>query len=380
MAWNQPGEDKRRTPPRSNPDDSSLDDVLRRWQRRVQRLWRPGSGRGTAVAVLVALVLVVWLASGVYQVDMNDRGVLQRFGRFVAIEQPGHGWHWPWPVETMKKVNVALTVNGADYKALMLTSDQSLIDVSWSLQYRIADPVHYLFQLRDQPATLREASETVFRELVARYDLPALLTGDARAHVTTEARNRIQQALEIYRAGIVVTGVNLTDVQLPDAVLTAQRDAAKADEDRRRQIDEATGYANDIVPKAQTQAQRQLSDAQVYAKQTLSVAEGEARRFTELANAYAQAPEVTRNRMYTETMESILSRAHKIIIDAKSGGGNMIYLPLDKLAEAVRAANASSPSSAASGGAAASSPAATPAAAAGDRSDQDDRGRERTDR
>jgi membrane protease subunit HflK len=380
MAWNQPGEDKRRTPPRSNPDDSSLDDVLRRWQRRVQRLWRPGSGRGTAVAVLVALVLVVWLASGVYQVDMNDRGILQRFGRFVAIEQPGHGWHWPWPIETMKKVNVALTVNAADYKALMLTSDQSLIDVSWSLQYRIADPVHYLFQLRDEPTTLRETSETVFRELVARYDLPALLIGDARGHVTTEARNRIQQALDIYRAGIVVTGVNLTDVQLPDAVLTAQRDAAKADEDRRRQIDEATGYANDIVPKAQTQAQRQLSDAQVYAKQTLSVAEGEARRFTELANAYAQAPEVTRNRMYTETMESILSRAHKIIIDAKSGGGNMIYLPLDKLAEAVRAANAGPPSSAASGAAAASSPAASPASAAGDRSDQDDRGRERTDR
>ena len=380
MAWNQPGEDKKRTPPRSNPDDSSLDDVLRRWQRRVQRLWRPGSGRGTAVAVLIALVVVVWLASGVYQVDMNDRGVLQRFGRFVAIEQPGHGWHWPWPIETMKKVNVALTVNGSDYKALMLTSDQSLIDVSWSLQYRIADPVHYLFRLRDEPVTLRETSETVFRELVAHYDLPALLIGDARGRVTTEARNRIQQALEIYQAGVVVTGVNLTDVQLPDAVLTAQRDAAKADEDRRRQIDEANGYANDIVPKAQTQAQRQLTDAQVYAKQTVSVAEGEARRFTELANAYAQAPEITRNRMYTDTMESILSRSHKIIIDAKSGGGNMIYLPLDKLAEAVRAANAGSPSSAPSGAAAASSPAAAPTPAAGDRSDQDDRGRERTDR
>jgi len=306
--------------------------------------------------------------------------VLQRFGRFVAIEQPGHGWHWPWPIETMKKVNVALTVNGSDYKALMLTSDQSLIDVSWSLQYRIADPVHYLFRLRDEPVTLRETSETVFRELVAHYDLPALLIGDARGRVTTEARNRIQQALEIYQAGVVVTGVNLTDVQLPDAVLTAQRDAAKADEDRRRQIDEANGYANDIVPKAQTQAQRQLTDAQVYAKQTVSVAEGEARRFTELANAYAQAPEITRNRMYTDTMESILSRSHKIIIDAKSGGGNMIYLPLDKLAEAVRAANAGSPSSAPSGAAAASSPAAAPTPAAGDRSDQDDRGRERTDR
>src|SRR4029077_5814012 len=99
-------------PPRGNPDESSLDDMLRRWQRSVQRLWRPDSGRGTAMGVLIALVVVVWLASGYYQVDMNDRGVVQRFGRFVSIEQPGHGWHWPWPIETMKKVNVALTVNG----------------------------------------------------------------------------------------------------------------------------------------------------------------------------------------------------------------------------------------------------------------------------
>jgi membrane protease subunit HflK len=392
MAWNQPGEDKKRSPPRGNPDDSSLDHMLRRWQRQVQRLWRPGSGRGSAALVLIGLVVAVWLLSGVYQVDLNDRGVVQRFGRYVSIEQPGHGWHWPWPIETMTKVNVTLTVNGSEYKAPMLTSDQSLLDVRWSVQYRIADPTRYLFQLRDESVTLQQVSETVVRELVARYDLPALLVGDARGLVTREARSRIQQALDVYQAGIVVTGVNLTDLQLPEAVLAAQRDAAKADEDRRRQMEDANGYANDIVPKAQTQAQRQLAEAQVYAKQTLSVAQGETERFTELANAYSQAPEITRTRMYTETMEGILSRAHKIIIDAKSGGGNMIYLPLDKLAEAVRAANAAAaPSAPPSNGAATTSPgAATPAtsatpaaasnAAAVDRSDQDERGRDRTDR
>jgi modulator of FtsH protease HflK len=380
MAWNQPGEDKKRPPPRSNPDDSSLDEMLRSWQRRVQRLWRPGSGRAMAILVLVAVAIVVWLASGLSQIDPNERGVVQRFGRFVAIEQPGLRWHWPRPIETLQKVNVTLSVNGSDYKALMLTADQSLINVGWSVQYRVADPKQYLFELHDQPTTLRESSETVFRELIARYDLPSLLVGDARGKVTTEARTRIQQALDIYQAGVVVTSVNMTDLQLPDAVLAAQRDAAKADEDRRRMIDDAQGTANDIVPKAETAGQRQIADAEVYSKQTLAAAEGDAERFGEIAAAYAQAPEVTRNHLYTDTIESILSRSHKIIIDTKGGGSSIVYLPLDKLAEAFKTATPS-------GAAAASANTANPSASAtpnsspsSDRSDSDERARERSDR
>jgi membrane protease subunit HflK len=381
MAWNQPGEDKKRLPPRGNAEDSSLEDVLRRWQRRVQRLWRPGSGRGSAIGVLVGLVVVVWLASGYYQVDSNDRGILQRFGRFVELDQPGHGWHWPWPIETLKKVNVALTTNNTDNKALMLTSDQSLVDVGWSVQYRVTDPVHYLFQVRDQAGTLREVSDTALRELIGQYELSALLDGDARGQITTEAQKRIQRALDIYQAGIAVTSVLMTDLQLPDAVLTAQRDASKAEEDRRRMIDEANAYASDVVPKAQTTAQRELTDADVYAKQTVASAEGEAERFSELAGAYAQAPEVTRSRMYIETMEGILTRSRKIVIDAKSGG-NILYLPLDKLAEAVRAAPPGSPPASAtpSSAAPAASAPATSSAGGSDRGDSEDRGRERPER
>jgi membrane protease subunit HflK len=332
-----------------------------------------------AILVLVAVAIVVWLASGISQIDPNERGVVQRFGRFVAIEQPGLRWHWPRPIETLQKINVTLSVNGSDYKALMLTSDQSLINVGWSVQYRVADPKQYLFDLRDQPTTLRESSETVFRELIARYDLPSLVTGDARGKVTTEARTRIQQALDICQAGIVVTSVNMTDLQLPDAVLAAQRDAAKADEDRRRSIDDAQGTANDIVPKAETSGARQIADAEVYSKQTLAAAEGEAERFSEVAGAYAQAPEVTRNHLYTDTIESILSRSHKIILDTKAGS-SIVYLPLDKLAEAMKAA-------AASGGAAAGTSNGNPSATAAansspssDRSDSDERARERSDR
>jgi modulator of FtsH protease HflK len=379
MAWNQPGEEKKRPPSRGTQDDSSLEDMLRRWQRRVQRLWRPDSGRGTAVLVLLGLIVALWLASGIYQIGVSERGVVQRFGRYIAIEQPGHGWRWPWPIESMKKLNVA-SINRSDSKGLMLTSDQSLLQISWSVQYRIDDPVRFLFQVRDQALTLNETSQTVLRELVAQHDLPSLLNGDARGQITAQARDRIERMLETYQSGVVITSVNLIDLQLPDAVLSAQRDAEKAEEDRRRMLADAQAYANDILPKAQTTAQRQLADAQSYASQTVSVAEGEAERFSDLANAYTQSPEVTRSRIYTETMEAILSRSRKIVIDTKSSGGNMIYLPLDKLAEVVRAATpAASGANSGSGTSASGTPAAT-GGTSSDRSDQDERDRERQDR
>ncbi|HXL97854.1 MAG TPA: protease modulator HflK, partial [Steroidobacteraceae bacterium] len=222
MAWNQPGEDKPRPPPRGAPADSSLDEILRRWQQRVRRLWRPGSGGGTAAAALLLLAVAVWLASGYYQIEAPERGVVQRFGAYHEIEQPGHGWHWPWPIETMQKLNVA-NIQGLDSKALMLTADQSLLEIGWSVQYRINDPVQYLFKLRDPQLTLGQSGETVLRALVAQHDLASLLTGDSRGKVTADARARMQQLVDGYRSGITVTGVNMTDVQLPDAILSTQR-------------------------------------------------------------------------------------------------------------------------------------------------------------
>jgi membrane protease subunit HflK len=389
MAWNQPGEDKSRPPPRGAPPDSSLDEMLRRWQQRMRRLWRPGSGGGTAASGLLLLVVAVWLASGYYQIGASERGVVQRFGAYQEIEQPGHGWHWPWPIESMQKLNVA-SIQALDSKALMLTADQSLVEIRWSVQYRINDPVQYLFTLRDPQLTLGQSGETVLRELVAQHDLASLLTGDSRGKVTADARAQMQQLVDGYRVGISVTGVNMTDVQLPDAILSTQRDAEKASEDRQRAIADAQAFANDILPKAQAAAQRQLADAQVYAAQTVANADGEAERFTQLAAAYAQAPEVTRSRLYIDTMETILTRSRKIVIDAKNGNGSMIYLPLDKLAEAVRAATpAALPAGPGAPTAAAASPGAgapgagtPPATGSGitDRADPAERSRDRADR
>jgi membrane protease subunit HflK len=376
MAWNQPGEDKQRPAPRGAPDSNSLDELLRRLQRQVQRLWHPGSGRGTAALGLALLIIALWLASGYYQIGANERGVVQRFGRYIATEQPGQGWHWPWPIETVTKLDVA-AIDGVNSKALMLTSDQGLIDISWSVQYRIANPQQFLFQVHEPEASLRQVSETVIRELVGADSLAALTDGVARSRISTEGRARIQQGLDAYGAGIAITSVGLTDVQLPDAVLASQREATKAAEERQRVVAEAQAYASDILPKAQSLAQRQLSDAQVYATQTVAAAEGEAQRFTQLALAYARAPEVTRSRMYIETMEGILSHAHKILIDTKAGNGNMIYIPLDKLAEAMRAgAQGAVPAAAApaSGASAAPAPGSDAAAA------EDPRNRERPER
>jgi len=376
MAWNQPGEEKKRPPPRGAPDNASLDELLRRLRRQVQQLWRPGSNRATAALALVLLIAALWLISGYYQISPSERGVVQRFGRYVTIEQPGHGWHWPWPIETMTKLDVT-RIEALDSKALMLTDDEGLIDVSWSVQYRIADPLKFLFQVRDPQESLRQASETIMRELVAASSQASLVDGEARPRVAATARGRIQQALDTYGAGVNLVGVNLADVRLPDPVQSAQRDAVKAAEDRQHARADAEAYRSDIVPKAQSAAQRQLSDAQGYATQTRAAAEGEAQRFTQLAQAYARAPAVTRSRMYIDTMESILAHAHKLIIDTKSGTGSTIYVPLDKLAEAIRNGSRESAAPAALAGPAAA--AAASAGGAGDSSD-DARNRERPER
>ena len=333
MAWNQPGDDNRRPAPRSAPDNASLDDLLRRWQERVQRLWRPGSSRSRAALVLVALAAAVWLASGYYQIGATQRGVVQSFGRYVSTELPGSGWHWPWPIQTLTKLKVE-GLDSLDAKAMTLTSDQGLIDLSWSVQYRVADPRLYMFELREPLGVLRQSSEAVIRELAAADPLQSLLSGDAREQLGEQARARIQQMLDRYGAGIEVGSVSLTDVELPDPVVAAQHEADSAADERQRALSEAQTYADNLDLKAQAAAQQQISDAQVYATQTVAQADADAEHFTQLADAYALSPQVTRDRLYIQTIEEILAGSHKIFVDAPSG--TVINLPLDKLAEAIR--------------------------------------------
>ena len=282
------------------------------------------------VAVLV--VIALWLFSGFYQVTAAERGVIQRFGRLVQpVRLPGIGWRMPWPIETVTRVNVA-SVNSSDFKSRVLTSDVFLVDLVFSVQYQFTDPVKKLFRVRDPDATLNEVSESAIRETVGRSTLDEVLVGNTRPEITRRTKELIQHVLDNYDSGITVTTVNLKDVQVPDAVIPSQRDANKAQADKERFILEAEAYANSIIPVAQGSAGRIQQDAEAYKAKEVALAEGEASRFAQQQAAYAQSPEVTRRRMYVDALENVLARAHKVIVDTRAGG-NMIYLPIDKLLE-----------------------------------------------
>jgi membrane protease subunit HflK len=343
MAWNQPGQNNpwgRRPGGQGNGPD--LDERVKSWQRRIEALFRPGGrgGEGRSLLILVAVVaLALWLASGIFQIKAAEQGVILRFGKLVDIRNQGAGWRWPWPIETLIKVNVA-SVQSSEYKPRVLTSDVNLVDLRFAVQYQLSDPKKVLFAVKDPEATLSEVSEMAIREVVGRSELDDVLVGKTRPEITRRAKELIQHTLDTYNTGITITTVNLTDVQVPEAVIPSQRDANKALADQERFVKESQAYANSIIPVAQGAAARMQQDAEAYKSQVTAIAEGQAARFLAREQAYAQAPEVTRRRMYMDTVENVLARAHKVLIDTKAGngsGGNMLYLPLDKLLEKANA-------------------------------------------
>jgi membrane protease subunit HflK len=338
MAWNQPGQNNpwgRRPGQGGGPD---LDERVKSWQRRIEALFRPGGGRGNesrSLFILLGVVAVaVFILSGFFQIKAAEQGVILRFGKLVDIRPQGWGWRWPW-VETLIKVNVA-SVNSSEYKSRVLTSDVNLVDLRFAVQYQLTDPKKVLFKVKNPEATLSEVSEMAIREVVGRSELDNVLVGKTRPEITRRTKELIQRTLDAYNTGITITTVNLTDVQVPEAVIPSQRDANKALADQERFVKESQAYANSIIPVAQGAAARMQQDAEAYKSQVTAIAEGQTSRFLQLEQAYSQAPEVTRKRLYMDTVENVLSRAHKVLIDSKAGGssgGNMFYLPLDKLLE-----------------------------------------------
>jgi membrane protease subunit HflK len=354
MAWNEPGNRGESPWGKKRPAGKSGGNSFSSWLQRLQARLAGGAGDGSgdgsegggspaggSFGLLLAGVLVLlWLMSGWFQVDASNKGVVQRFGRFTEVRNEGWGWAFPWPIETVTKVNVS-QVNSVEYKSRVLTADVNLVEIRLAIQYVNADPVKVLFQVRDVEGTLREVSESAIREVVGQASLDDVL-GAARQRITDSTKERIQRTLDGYNSGLKIISVNLTDVQVPDAVVAAQRDANKAIEDRERFSKAAQAYTNDIVPKADGEAQRLVLNAEAYKAQVVAQADGDVARFNSVYSIYAQAPEVTRQRMYIETIEDIMQKSKKIILDTKSGNGNMIYLPLDKLMErnAARAAPA----------------------------------------
>src|ERR1700730_963207 len=338
MAWNQPGQNNpwgRRPGQGGGPD---LDERVKSWQRRLESLFRPGGGRGNesrSLFILLAVVAVaVFILSGFFQIKAAEQGVILRFGKLVDIRPQGWGWRWPW-VETLIKGNFA-SGKSNECKSRVRTSDVNLVDLRFAVQYQLSDPRKVLFAVKDPEATLSEVSEMAIREVVGRSELDNVLVGKTRPEITRRTKELIQHTLDNYNTGITITTVNLTDVQVPEAVIPSQRDANKALADQERFVKESQAYANSIIPVAQGAAARMQQDAEAYKSQVTAIAEGQTSRFLQLEQAYSQAPEVTRRRLYIDTVENVLSRAPKALIDSKAGGssgGNMFYLPLDKVLE-----------------------------------------------
>jgi modulator of FtsH protease HflK len=339
MAWNEPGGEKRNPWNRPNQSQNDLDDVLRNLQRRLAALFGRGGGAGgggaqgssqsflRGLSTVLVLIGAVWIASGMYRVDAQERAVVLRFGKYVSTFGPGYNWHLPWPIERKIIVNVSQQQSIAD-DARMLTADTNLVEVRSAVQYTQPDPRKYLFKVKGVEETLMQISESALREAVGRVSLDRALALDAA--ITDHARVSLQRELDTYDMGVRIISVTLQNVVLPEPVQDAQRDAIKADKDRQRIQQEAESYRNDVVPKARGEASKEVLDAEAYKLKVQALADGQTARFDQVLAQYDHAPAVTRERMYLDTMEEVYKNAHKVIIDTK-GSGNMLYLPLDKL-------------------------------------------------
>ena len=345
MAWNEPGGNPgKRNPwgsnkPEQGPPD--LDEVIRNLQRRLSALFGGGTGgrgtgssapgRGFGLGTIVLALATIWAFTGLYRVDAAERGIILRFGRHVDTTLPGLHWHMPWPIETKQIVNTA-AIQSFTEQTRMLTSDENLVDINMEVQFRSANALDFAFNVFKPEDTLKEVSESAIREVIGRSRLDSVLES-GRLEIVVRTKELIQRTLDAYKTGLEVTAVNLQDVRVPNEVAPAQADAIKAREDREGKSLAAQAYSNDLVPRARGFASRQVLDAQAYRAKKIADAEGEAERFTKLLAEYERAPGVTRERLYIETIERVMRSSRKVLLDTRGDGGNLVYLPIDKLLE-----------------------------------------------
>ncbi|HEY5800022.1 MAG TPA: FtsH protease activity modulator HflK [Burkholderiaceae bacterium] len=315
-------------------------------------VFKPGRGTGVFAAVIGAFFLFLWLASGFFIVQEGQTGVVLTFGKYSGTMAPaGFNWRWPSPIQTHEIVNVSQvrtveigyrqTVRNKQLReSLMLTDDENIIDIQFAVQYKLKDAAAWVFNNRDQDETLRQVAETSIREIVGRSKMDFVLY-EGREKVAYDVGRLMQQILDRYKSGAIITNVTMQGVQPPEQVQAAFDDAVKAGQDRERQKNEGQAYANDVVPKARGAAFRLMQEAEAYKSRVTESAVGDASRFKQVLTEYSKAPAVTRDRMYLETMQQIFSSTTKIMTDTKAGS-NMLYLPLDKLIE--QTGNGSKPS------------------------------------
>jgi membrane protease subunit HflK len=353
MALNDPNWGRRGDGP---PD---LDEIWNRFRHKLAGLFggrgaprEPGGAGGRrfpgGAGLLILVAVAIWLASGFYIVDASQRGVVLRFGKYAQTTEPGPQWHLPYPIESVEIVNLSqvrtLEVgyrnnlkNKQPKESLMLTDDENIVDLQFAVQYVLKDPTEYLFYNRNADDTVMQVAESAMREIVGKSKMDFVLY-EGREQIRGQAQELMQRMLDRYKTGVAVSQVTMQQAQPPEQVQASFDDAVKASQDRERQINEGQAYANDVVPKARGTASRLLQEADGYKQRVTANAEGEASRFRQIVTEYNRAPAVTRERMYLETIQQILSSTSTIIVDQKSSG-NLLFLPLDKLLQMPGAAS-----------------------------------------
>jgi len=365
MAWNEPGKpgqdpwgnsgkngggdggNDKKPPKKQNNDD--IDELLKKAQKvfggASSKFGKKDGGGfgGLGGSVIFGVVGTVWLLSGIYIVDPAERGVVTQFGKFVEETTAGPHWHIPYPIESVRIVNVDQirtaeigyrsdnrTRNGSvPTESLMLTKDENIVDLKIAIQYQVQSANQYLFDVSDPDLTLRAVVESTLREVVGQNTMDFVLT-EGRNEVVSRVQTLTQERLNEYKTGLIVTSVNLQDAQPPEQVQSAFADVVKAREDRERLINEAETYSNDILPKSRGKAARELEEASAYHDRVIAEATGQAARFTSIVKEYKKAPEVTRNRLYIDAVSTVLGNTSKVFMGAESSN-NMLFLPLDKM-------------------------------------------------
>ncbi|MAR78207.1 MAG: FtsH protease activity modulator HflK [Gammaproteobacteria bacterium] len=334
MAWNEPGGNKDpwgRKPQTKN----ELDNLLKDFNKFFKKVLGGGSsGDGTGptkrnTSILVASILVIYFLSGIYIVNDGERGVVLQFGEFHSITTPGPHWV-PRIVRSYEIVDVS-KIRSVQQKAVMLTEDENIVSVNFAVQYDVKDASNFIFNLRDPDETLSAAAESAIREVLGKNKMDFVIT-EGRESIAQSTQILLQTVLDSYQSGINVQTVNILEAQPPEQVQDAFSDAIRAREDEQRYINEAEAYRNEIIPLARGKAKQIIEEAKAYQVKLIKSAEGEALRFTKLFEEYQKAPEVTRERLYLESVESVLGSSTKVMIDL-DGGNNLLYLPLDKILE-----------------------------------------------
>ena len=373
MPWNQPGSggndddpwgQRKRSGNGRNQGPPDLDEVFRQAKDRIDNIFsrRKGGGgndggstsgggvpgKGPLSALLV-IGLGFWVFTGFYTVDQGEQAIELRFGKFSETNGAGLNWHIPTPVESVEIINTqkvntvqvgyregSRTKQQVPKEALMLTQDENIIDIQLAVQYDIKDPVELLFNVSEfndrelADSVVRQATESAVREIVGRTTMSFAIT-EGRAELAAETRSLVQSILDRYQSGINIITVEMQDAQPPEPVQDAFADVVRAREDEQRLINLAEAYANDIIPRARGFAARILQEAEAYKASVIAKAVGETSRFDQVLTEYRKAPDITRDRLYLETMEQVFSNTSKMIIDQSDGGNNVMYLPLDQL-------------------------------------------------